>query len=62
MPFGVQVRDQGGLTVVSLSGELDVEPAGDLRTLFDMLVEDRRVDVLVDLRLLTFCDSVVCRL
>ena len=58
MPFGVQVRDQSRLTVVSLSGELDVEPAADLRTLFDMLVEDRRVDVLVDLRLLTFCDSV----
>ena len=58
MPFGVQVRDQSGLTVVSLSGELDVEPAADLRTLFDMLVEDRRIDVLVDLRLLTFCDSV----
>ena len=58
MPFGVQVHDQSGLTVVSLSGELDVEPAADLRTLFDMLVEDRRVDVLVDLRLLTFCDSV----
>jgi anti-sigma B factor antagonist len=58
MPFSVQVRDQGGLTVVGLSGELDVEPAADLRTLFDMLVEDRRVDVLVDLRLLTFCDSV----
>ena len=58
MPFSVQVHDQQGLTVIGLSGELDVEPAGDLRTLFDMLVEDRRVDVLVDLRLLTFCDSV----
>ena len=58
MPFGVQVRHQSRLTVVSLSGELDVEPAADLRTLFDMLVEDRRVDVLVDLGLLTFCDSV----
>jgi anti-sigma B factor antagonist len=58
MPFGTHVHDQHGLTVVSLAGELDVEPAANLRTLFDMLVEDRRIDVLVDLRRLTFCDSV----
>lgn len=58
MPFSVQVHDQQRLTVVGLSGELDVEPAADLRVLFDMLVEDRHVDVLVDLRMLTFCDSV----
>lgn len=58
MPFSVQVRDQSRLTVVGLSGDLDVEPAADLRMLFDVLVEERRVDVLVDLRLLTFCDSV----
>jgi anti-sigma B factor antagonist len=58
MPFNVQVRDQPGLTVVILSGELDVEPAGDLRILFDTLVEERHIDVLVDLRLLMFCDSV----
>jgi hypothetical protein len=58
MPFSVHVHDQQELTVVGLSGELDVEEAGDLRMLFDMLVEDRHVDVLVDLRLLSFCDSV----
>jgi anti-sigma B factor antagonist len=58
MPFSVHVHDQQELTVVGLSGELDVEEAADLRMLFDMLVEDRHVDVLVDLRLLTFCDSV----
>jgi anti-sigma B factor antagonist len=58
MPFSVQVQDQEGLTVVGLVGELDVEPATDLQMLFDMLVEDGHVDVLVDLRLLTFCDSV----
>jgi anti-sigma B factor antagonist len=58
MPFSVHLHDEHGLTVVGLSGELDVEPAADLRVLFDMLVEDRHVDVLVDLRLLTFCDSV----
>ena len=58
MPFSMQVHDQHGLTVVGLSGELDVEPAADLRMLFDMLVEDGHVDVLVDLRLLGFCDSV----
>jgi anti-sigma B factor antagonist len=58
MPLSVQVCGQQGLTVVGLSGELDVEPAQDLRTLFDMLVEDGQVDVVVDLRLLTFCDSV----
>jgi len=58
MPFNVQVHDEKGLTVVCLAGELDIEPAADLRVLFDTLVEDRQVNVLVDLRLLTFCDSV----
>jgi anti-sigma B factor antagonist len=58
MPFGVQVHDEKGLLVVCLAGELDVEPAADLRVLFDTLVEDRQVNVLVDLHLLTFCDSV----
>jgi anti-anti-sigma factor len=58
MPFNVQINAQQRLTVVALSGELDVEPAQDLRTLFDTLVEDGQTDVLVDLRLLTFCDSV----
>ena len=58
MPFNVQVHDQKGLTVVGLAGELDIEPAADLRVLFDTLVEDRQVNVLVDLQLLTFCDSV----
>src|SRR4029453_1783248 len=57
MPFSVQVRDQRRLPVVGLSGDLDVEPAADLRMLFDVLVEERRVDVLVDLRLLTFSAS-----
>jgi anti-sigma B factor antagonist len=57
MPFSVQVHDQEGLTVVRLAGELDIEPAADLRVLFDTLVEDRHVKVLVDLHLLTFCDS-----
>ena len=58
MPFSVQVRTQQGLTEVALSGELDVESAADVRMLFDMLVEDGQVHVLVDLQLLTFCDSV----
>jgi anti-sigma B factor antagonist len=58
MPFSVVFDDQRGLTVVSLAGELDIGPAADLRTLFDTLVEDRQVNVLVDLQLLTFCDSV----
>jgi anti-sigma B factor antagonist len=58
MPFSVQVHAREGLTVVALAGELDMEGAADLRILFDMLVEERQVDMLVDLRLLTFCDSV----
>jgi anti-sigma B factor antagonist len=58
MQFSVQVHDQQGLTVVGLAGELDIQPAADLRMLFDTLVEDRQVNVLVDLHLLTFCDSV----
>ena len=58
MPFSVAFHDQQGLTVVALAGELDIDWAADLRMLFDTLVEDRQVDVLVDLHLLTFCDSV----
>jgi anti-anti-sigma factor len=58
MPFSVHVHDQKDLTVVRLAGELDMAPAEDLRVLFDTLVKDRHVNVLVDLRLLTFCDSV----
>ena len=58
MPFSVQLHLGQGLTVVELSGELDVELAADLRTFFDTLVEDGHLDVVVDLRLLTFCDSV----
>jgi anti-sigma B factor antagonist len=58
MPFSVQVHVQQGVTVVELSGELDVELAADLRTFFETLVEDRHDDVLVDVRMLTFCDSV----
>ena len=58
MPFSVVFHHHQGLTVVGLAGELDIEPAADLRTLFDTLVEDRQVNVLVDLHLLTFCDSV----
>ena len=57
MPFSVQVQQQHGCTVVGLSGELDVEPAPDLRMLFDMLVEEGHIEVLVDLRKLAFCDS-----
>jgi anti-sigma B factor antagonist len=58
MPFSAQVHDRDGFTLVALAGELDIEPAADLRLLFDTLVEDRQVNVLVDLHLLTFCDSV----
>ena len=58
MPFGVEVQRHEGLTVLRLSGELDVQPAPNLRALFDALVEDRHTRVVVDLRLLTFCDSV----
>jgi anti-anti-sigma factor len=58
MPFGVEVQRHELLTVLRLSGELDVQSALNLRELFDTLVEDRRTRLLVDLRLLTFCDSV----
>ena len=58
MPFEMRVRQRPGLTVVRVYGELDVEPAPDLRALFDTLVEDQQVNVLVDLERLSFCDSV----
>ena len=58
MPFEMKVRQRPGLTVVGVSGELDVEPAPDLCALFDALVEDQQVNMLVDLGRLSFCDSV----
>jgi anti-anti-sigma factor len=58
MPFEMKVRQHRGLTVVRVSGELDLEPAPDLCALFDVLVEDQQVHMLVDLEKLSFCDSV----
>ena len=58
MPLETKVRRDPGRTVVRLSGELDVEPAPHLCALFDALVEDHQTTILVDLEMLTFCDSV----
>jgi anti-sigma B factor antagonist len=58
MPFGMRAQQHGDLTVLRLSGELDLQPAADLTALLDTLVQSRHSKVLVDLRLLTFCDSV----
>jgi len=58
MPFGIEVDRQPGAAVLRLAGELDVSSSTRLRDLVDDLVEQGRVHLCIDLRRLTFCDSV----
>lgn len=58
MPFEIEMRQQPELTVVHLSGELDMETAPILCSLYDTLVTNQPANVLVDLAGLSFCDSI----
>ena len=57
MSFGISMHRDGWVTVLRLSGELDLQPAAGLRQLFDELAERGRRDLLVDVAQVTFCDS-----
>jgi anti-anti-sigma factor len=57
MPFSISTYRDRSLTVLCLAGELDLQPASDLKELFDRLVDVGHRHLLVDLRRLTFCDS-----
>lgn len=58
MKFTVAVDEGEGVTTIALSGELDLETADDLERGIDGLIADGHARVVVDLRELTFCDSV----
>jgi len=56
-PFDLRVQRRAALTVVRLSGELDLETAPRLRDCVDGLVEQGYLAITVDLGAVTFCDS-----
>jgi anti-anti-sigma factor len=58
LKFTVAVDEREGVTTVALSGELDLETAEDLERGIRTLIADGHSRVVVDLRELTFCDSV----
>ncbi|WP_448062173.1 STAS domain-containing protein [Cellulomonas hominis] len=57
MDVSVTSRDVGDRTVVEVAGEIDVYTAPVLREELSVLVEDGRVDLVVDLTAVRFMDS-----
>jgi anti-sigma B factor antagonist len=57
MPFTISTHRDRYLTVLCLAGELDMQPAAELKELFDRLVDGGHRHVVLDLHRLTFCDS-----
>jgi anti-sigma B factor antagonist len=50
--------DAGGPTTVALSGEVDLATAGELEGSVERLVASGITNIVVDLKDVTFCDSV----
>ncbi|MBZ4017404.1 hypothetical protein CCS38_17015 [Streptomyces purpurogeneiscleroticus] len=63
--FGGRERAVGGITVMELSGELDILARINLADRIDVLTSTGRPDLVVDLRRVTFMDcgglSLLCR-
>ena len=57
MDLGIKTRQAGPVTVVSVTGELDVHTARDLELALGDLISDGQHDVVIDLRELSFLDS-----
>lgn len=57
MTLRVASREVGAQTVVEVAGEIDVATADALRERLSTLVDGQRVDLVVDLRQVTFMDS-----
>jgi anti-sigma B factor antagonist len=55
--FSVQEREQAGVRVLSVSGELDIATAPELCARLDASRSTRRPRMLVDLTDVDFCDS-----
>jgi anti-sigma B factor antagonist len=56
-PFSVQERDEAGVHVVAVAGELDIATAPELCARLDATRSIRRLRMLVDLTEVDFCDS-----
>ncbi|TVL94076.1 STAS domain-containing protein [Streptomyces sp. SAJ15] len=63
--IGVREQTLGGVTLVEISGELDILAASGLAPRMDALTGAERLDLILDLRQVTFMDcagvSVLCR-
>lgn len=57
MGLRVESRDVGDQTVVEVAGEIDVATADTLRERLGTLIDRQHVDLVVDLRGVTFMDS-----
>ena len=55
--FNLALCREGRSLILRLAGELDLENAPDIQDCLERLVEQGERDIVVDLRLLTFCDS-----
>lgn len=55
------ITQRAGETVVELGGELDAHTVDALDDHFELAVTEGRADVLVDMSLVTFCDSIALR-
>jgi anti-sigma B factor antagonist len=56
-PFSVQERDEAGVHVIAVAGELDIATAPELCARLDARRIQRRPRMLVDLTDVDFCDS-----
>jgi anti-sigma B factor antagonist len=56
--FSIEVADQGTVCVIAVSGDLDIEHAGDLAAVGRLVIESHRaVRVVIDLGNVGFIDS-----
>lgn len=56
-PFTVQERDEAGVRVIAVAGELDIATAPELCARLDASRSRRRPRLMVDLTDVDFCDS-----
>jgi anti-sigma B factor antagonist len=56
-PFSVDERDESGVRVIAVAGELDIATAPQLCARLDATRVGRRPQLLVDLSAVDFCDS-----
>jgi anti-sigma B factor antagonist len=55
--LAIQITDGGSRSIVQLAGELELASAAACREALDGILDEGRADILIDLRGLTFLDS-----